>query len=140
MEAIPFIQKIYQGEIKLDVLDRAYQDIASRSKTLVEFADISMMYLTHHKIDYHGDLVMLSKFVELFVTHEFNGFELSEIKSFLQEFITNDTYTNDAVYSMLRLCLTGLENTPNVCNIMYALGVHECLCRLSKQSPLICVT
>jgi hypothetical protein len=130
MEAIPFIQKIYQGEIKLDVLDRAYQDIASRSKTLVEFAEISMMYLTHHKIDYHGDLLMLSKFVELFVTQQFDTFDLNEIKTFLQEFIISNSYTNESVYSMLRLCLTGLENTPNVCNIMYALGYQECLARL----------
>lgn len=138
-EAIIFIQKIYQGEIKVDVLDKAYSDIASRSKTLVEFANLSMMYLTHNKIDYTGDKEMLLKFVELFKTQQFNNFDLAEIKTFLHGFISNNSYTNDTVYSMLRLCLTGLENTPNVCNIMYALGATECLDRLEKHSSSMCV-
>jgi glutamyl-tRNA synthetase len=132
LEAIPFIQKNYQGEIKLDVLDRAYQDIASRSKTLVDFANLSMMYLTHNKTDFNFDQCMLNKIIESFKSHQFENYDLNEIKTFLQEFINLNQYTNENVYTMLRLCLTGLENTPNVCNIMYALGETECLDRLSK--------
>lgn len=159
LEAIPFIQKNYHGknlclitdfnhsetnalksiscqngEISVDTLDKAYSDIASRSKTLVEFADISMMYLLHNKIDYQCNSEMLSKFIESFRAQQFNSFDLTEIKTFLQGFIVNNCYSNEDVYSMLRLCLTGLENTPNVCNIMYALGYQKCLERFFKFS------
>lgn len=130
LEAIPFIQKIYQGEIKLDVLDKAYQDISSRSKTLIEFADISMMYLLHNKIEFNCSKDMLTKFIEQFKSHQFVEFDVNEIKLFLQKFISLGCYENEEVYTMLRLCLTGLENTPNVCNIMYALGKTECFARL----------
>ncbi len=135
MEAVPFIQKILQDkcEIKLDVLDRAYQDISARSKTLVDFANISMMYLTHVTIELTNVIYIqiLDNFVKLLMFTQFTDFNMKEIKSFLTEFICQHQCSNEDLYTTLRVCLTGLENTPNVSNIMYALGKDECLCRLS---------
>jgi len=130
-ESLPFINKIFTGVVNTYVLLKAYQDIASRSKTLVEFAEISLMYLTHIKIDLNSrvDKLMIQNFVQNF--ENFNDeFELDKIKSFSIKFISDNNYSNDSVYTMLRLCLTGLENSPNVFNIMYALGYSECLNRL----------
>lgn len=129
-DAIPFIKKIFDGQIKIDVLEKAYQDISSRSKTLVDFANMSIMYLTHNKVQLNleSDKIIIKKFIEV-LTNFTGNFELDDIKLLLSQFIFDNNYTNETVYSTLRLCLTGLENTPNVSNIIFALGKIESLNR-----------
>lgn len=134
IEAVPFIKRYCdKNTIKMDVLQRAYSDIASRSKTLVEFANLSMMYLTHDKNnkDERIDRQMVTKFVEHLRSETFLSFDCKEIKTTLQKFISQNNYTSEQIYVTLRLVFTGLDNTPTVPNIMYALGYNECCERLN---------
>jgi glutamyl-tRNA synthetase len=132
LDAIPFIQEVFHNEIKMDVLERAYPDIASRSRTLKEFTDLSLMYLTHIKLESTGctnclDKLMLQNLHTLLQTIDFN---IQDLKNGLAQFVNQNGYTNDVVYSNLRLSITGLESCPNICNIMIALGKDETLNRI----------
>jgi glutamyl-tRNA synthetase len=132
-DAIPFIQNVFHDEIKIDVLEKAYPDIASRSRTLKEFADLSLMYLTHIKLECTSgtnciDKVMLQKLYCVLQTIDFNTHDL---KTRLTKFVSDNGNTNEEVYSNLRLSVTGLESCPNICTIMIALGKDETLNRIS---------
>ena len=132
-DSLPFIANIFGNDIKMDVLDRAYDDIASRSKTLVDFANLSLMYLDHNKTnDPRINSYMMVDLANILENYKFPTYDIQSIKKVLQDFVKANGYVNDVVFSSIRLALTGLDNTPNVCGIMWAIGLTECVVRLKS--------
>jgi glutamyl-tRNA synthetase len=120
---IPFIEtklnKIL-NESDIDIIQRAYPDIISRSKNLIECADLLEMYYKPDSYDLSTiNNELYNKLKNYIGTVNFESNKT--IKEDLIKLSENNYPINDVV-NLLRIVITGKESCPPIYNILYALG------------------
>jgi len=131
---IPFLHDLIPDVSVIDqsVIERAYLDIVSRSKTLIDCANLLVMYYKPDKYvvpkEQQKLLVYLQRVAPLF--NYTSAITIKEtIMENMPEALTSSstltltlTLTLTDINILLRNILTGKENCPSTYNILYALG------------------
>jgi glutamyl-tRNA synthetase len=123
-QMIPFVETKLKKQLlssDADVIKRAYLDVVSRSKNLVECADLLEMYFSPDPYDLstiNRDIYDKLKSYIMEINYESN----KSIKEDLIKFSTNENFQINDVVNMLRILITGKESCPSIYNILFAIG------------------
>jgi glutamyl/glutaminyl-tRNA synthetase len=124
---IPFIetklnQKLTNSDI--NIIERAYPDIVSRSKNLIECADLLEMY---YKPDSYDASIINREIYDKLKTYILNiNFESSKaIKEDLLKFSEENQYSINDITNLLRIIITGKEQCPSTYSMIYAIGIDN---------------
>jgi glutamyl-tRNA synthetase len=105
----------------INVIERAYPDIISRGKSLVECAEFALLYFQTDQYD--KSTINMTIYDKLnVIIHSVNFESNKTIKDDLVKFATNNEYAINDITNLLRTIITGKENCPSTYSIMYALG------------------
>ena len=105
----------------INVIDRAYPDIISRGKSLVDCAEFALLYFTTDPYDKSSiNLTIYDKLKTFILTINFESNKT--IKDDLVKFATENEFAINDITNILRTIITGKENCPSTYSIMYALG------------------
>lgn len=132
----PFLNEKYGEKYRLDLLKKMLSDILERSNTLKEVVEKSYFLLNENfQVNIAENPILLEKkvilqeIIEIFVNTDWN-------KENLKNAITDYCKTNDlkksAVMPAIRICLTGTMKSPDLMDVMIALGKNESLQRISS--------
>jgi hypothetical protein len=120
----PFLeQKLERPSIPEDILtiERAYSDIISRGKSLVECAEFALLYFKTDPYDKSTINITIYDNLKSFIQSV--NFESNKtIKDDLVKFANDNQYTINDITNILRTIITGKENCPSTYSIMYAVG------------------
>ena len=124
---IPFVEtKLNQKLIDSDIsiIERAYIDVVSRSKNLVECADLLEMY---YKPDSYDSSTINREIYDKLKTYISNiNFDSSKaIKEDLLKFSEENQYSINDITNILRIIITGKEQCPSTYSMMYAIGMNN---------------
>jgi glutamyl-tRNA synthetase len=120
----PFLeQKLERPTTQEDIkiIERAYSDIISRGKSLVECAEFALLYF---KTDpYDKSTINMTIYTKLKSMIETVNFESNKtIKDDLVKFATENEFAINDITNILRTIVTGKENCPSTYSILYAVG------------------
>jgi len=120
----PFLeQKLERPSTPEDIttIQRAYSDIISRGKSLVECAEFSLLYFKTDAYDKSTINITIYDNLKSFIQSV--NFESNKtIKDDLVKFATENQYAINDITNILRTIITGKENCPSTYSIMYAVG------------------
>ena len=132
---IPFVetklnQKLTNSDI--NIIERAYPDVVSRSKNLVECADLLEMY---YKPDPYDSSTINKEIYDKLKTYISKiNFESSKtIKEDLLKFSDENQYSINDITNTLRIIITGKEQCPSTYNMMYAIGIDNIIKKITKK-------
>lgn len=130
---IPFTQKKMDCVLtddQIGVMKRAYPDIISRSKNLMDCADLLKIYLVPDAFDI--SIIDYSIFIKLKDTIDSIDFQSSaSIKNDLVKFANDCKYAIRDVMNLLRVIMTGKDACPPIHNVLYALGKMNTVLRFT---------
>jgi glutamyl-tRNA synthetase len=123
-QLIPFLeQKLERPTTPEDIatIDRAYPDIISRGKSLIECAEFALLYF---KTDpYDKSTINMTIYDKLKTFIETVNFESNKtIKDDFIKFATDNEFASNDITNILRTIVTGKENCPSTYSILYAVG------------------
>jgi glutamyl-tRNA synthetase len=121
---VPFIERKLNkklDDLDINVVERAFPDIVSRSKSLVECADLLEMYF---KPDLYDKSQLNLEIYDKLKTYIFNiNFESNKtIKEDIVKFSEENNYPINDIVNILRIVITGKEQCPSTYSIMFAIG------------------
>jgi glutamyl-tRNA synthetase len=120
----PFLeQKLERPSTPEDIttIQRAYSDIISRGKSLVECAEFALLYFKTDAYDKSTINITIYDNLKSFIQSV--NFESNKtIKDDLVKFATENQYAINDITNILRTIITGKENCPSTYSIMYAVG------------------
>ena len=121
---VPFIEKKLNkklDELDINVVERAFPDIVSRSKSLVECADLLEMYFRPDLYD--KSQLNLDIYTKLKTYISNINFESNKtIKEDIIKFSEENNYLINDITNLLRIVITGKEQCPSTYSIMFAIG------------------
>jgi len=130
---IPFVetklnQKLLDSDI--NIIERAYSDIVSRSKSLIECADLLEMY---YKPDSYDASIINREIYDKLKTYILNiNFESSKtIKEDLVKFSDENQYPINDITNLLRIIITGKEQCPSTYSMIYAIGIDNIITKFN---------
>ncbi len=120
---------------QVTVVKKAKEDIVQRCATLTDALKmINTIYFpkVSYKID-NNDYLNIINVIKKHILSIDCWDSKDNLKTFITNFCVQNNIELNTVWSILRLLLTGQEYTPNVCNIMYALGKDICISRILNE-------
>ena len=119
---------LMQSEV--DIISRAYPDIISRCKNLVECADLLEMYFKPDPYD--ASTINREIYDKLKDYIHIINFESSKtIKQDLLRFSEETKYPINDITNLLRIIVTGKDSCPSTYNILYSIGKDNCILRFN---------
>jgi glutamyl-tRNA synthetase len=130
---IPFVETKLNHKLLIDdisVIERAYSDVVSRSKSLIECADLLEMY---YKPDLYDSTIINREIYDKLKSYISKiNFESSKtIKEDLLKFAEENQYQINDITNILRIIITGKEQCPSTYNIMYAISKENTINRFN---------
>jgi glutamyl/glutaminyl-tRNA synthetase len=130
---MPFVETKLNQKLSIDdinIIERAYPDVVSRSKSLIECADLLEMY---YKPDpYDSSTINREIYDKLKTCISKINFESSKtIKEDLVKFAEENQYLINDITNILRIVITGKEQCPSTYNIMYAISKENTINRFN---------
>jgi glutamyl-tRNA synthetase len=130
---MPFVETKLNQKLSIDdinVIERAYPDVVSRSKSLIECADLLEMY---YKPDPYDSSIINREIYDKLKSYILKiNFESSKtIKEDLVKFAEENQYLINDITNILRIVITGKEQCPSTYNIMYAISKENTINRFN---------
>jgi len=115
------------SQSQYEILLKAYDDIVSRCKNFTECADLATLYFypdDYDKTNINKEILSKLQILDIDCT------SYDTINNTITEFIKNNNFKRGDVLGLLRIVLSGRQNSPNVFNIMYCIGKNEVINRI----------
>jgi len=130
---IPFLEtKILRklNDNDISIIEKAYPDIVSRAKSLIECADLLEMYFKGDP--FNAELINKEHYNQLKAFLPSINFETNKtIKTDIIKFSEDNKLVINDLVNMLRIVITGKESCPSIYNILYSLGKENSILRFN---------
>ena len=124
---MPFAEKKLNRKLSqqdINIIDRAYPDIVSRNKNMIDCAEYIEMYFNEPSYDIKTfnsmTLDIYNKLKQY--TDKINYISVDTIKSDIVKFMTENNFQPSEIAKLLRIIITGKDGAPNSYNLIYSIG------------------
>lgn len=132
----PFLQEKYGDNFRLDLLNRMLPAILERSNTLREVIEKSDFLINRNfQVDVQKSTMLqekksiLNELLYILKNAEWNR---ENLKNSITNFCKEHNLKKSAVMPVIRICLTGTMQSPDLLDIMIVLGIDESSARIAR--------